>query len=333
MTDRAMAIAAFLEDAGWTGATRRVLAGDASNRRYDRLTASDGTRAVLMDAPSETGETITPFVTIARHLRAQGLSAPAIMAEDAAQGFLLLEDLGDSVFAQVIERDPGTETALYERAVDLLVLLHELPSPKGLSHYDPQALGEAVEMTGEWYGGGSDLGARLGAEVRRLAEALAPETDVLVLRDYHAENLIWMPDRRGIAAVGLLDFQDALIGHPAYDLMSLLRDIRRTVSPDLVPHLMTRYATATGQDAADFSQAAALMGAQRNLRILGIFARLCLRDGKPGYLQMIPQVWRQLQIDLTQPALTDLADLARVLPEPDTAMLDEMRTRCGTQTA
>ncbi|GAA0297416.1 aminoglycoside phosphotransferase family protein [Rhodovulum strictum] len=333
MPERAEVIAAFLSGAGWGDATRRPLAGDASNRRYERLT--DGLRsAVLMDAPAERGEDVRPFLAIARHLSGLGLSAPAILAEDPGTGLLLLEDLGDDLFARVAARDPAQEETLYAAAVDLLADLHRAPPPSGLGAYDAPIMARLARLPFDWYLPGIDAPAPDGAAAAFragietvLAEHAPPS--VLILRDYHAENLIWLPDRQGAARVGLLDFQDALCGHPAYDLVSLLEDARRDVDEGLQARMRTRYVAATGTAPDSFDRAYALLGAQRNLRILGVFARLCLRDGKPGYLPLLPRVWGHLMRDLSHPDLAPLrAQVLDLIPPPEPDHLDRIARKC-----
>ncbi len=337
---RAGAARAFLAAAGWGAAGRRALAGDASPRRYERLTDAAGRSAVLMDADPASGEDVRPFLAIARHLAALGLSAPRVLAEDAAAGFLLLEDLGDDLFARLAARAPGREGELYAAAIDVLAVLHRHPPPPGLAAYDPATMGDLAGLAVAWYAVGARGAAPGSAEAGRAAladcvtatlKALAPEAPVLVLRDYHAENLLWLPDRQGPARVGLLDFQDARAGHPAYDLVSLVEDARRDVPAALAADLRARYAAATGQDATPFAAACAALAAQRNLRILGVFARLSMHFGKPGYVGLIPRVWRHLAADLAHPALAPLAALVRrLLPEPDPAALARIVARCGS---
>ncbi|WP_210878398.1 aminoglycoside phosphotransferase family protein [Roseovarius autotrophicus] len=335
MPDRSTDIAAFLSAVGWADAGARPLAGDASNRRYLRLTRPDGIRAVLMDAPAERGEDVRPFLRIARHLSALGLSSPAILAEDTRAGLLLLEDLGDALFARVVEAHPEMEVPLYEAAADLLAELHRHAPPKGLACYTPALMADLASLAFDWYrpgatGRDSPARNRFHAETETVLAAL-PDTDsVLIQRDYHAENLLWLPERDGIARVGLLDFQDAMRGHPAYDLVSVLQDARRDVTPTLAETMVARYIDATGTNAQDFITAYHCLGAQRNLRILGVFARLCLRDGKPHYIDLIPRVWHHLLHDLCHPALSDLADLIQTeLPAPTPAILAHLKSRCA----
>jgi aminoglycoside/choline kinase family phosphotransferase len=314
MSDRTALSRAFLQRAGWGDATRAKLAGDASFRKYERLNRN-GEPAVLMDAPPPQ-EDVRPFTRIARHLADLGYSAPRILAEDTEHGFLLLEDLGDDLFARLLTSG-GDERSLYEAAIDFLLDLHEHPAPADLAPYDDMRLIEEAQLFTDWY-----LPALTGRETpdnirqafRFLFGILAPEVGmdatpgkrILVLRDFHAENLIWLPRRSGPARLGLLDFQDAVAGHPAYDLVSLLEDARRDVDPDLAEAMLQRYIAGSGMDNADFRRAYAILGAQRNIRIIGIFTRLWKRDGKPQYQAFMPRMWGLLERDLAHPALTDL---------------------------
>lgn len=335
MTDRSTLADQFIARTDWSGSVRKPLAGDASNRRYERLYLQ-GQSAVLMDAPREKGEDIRPFVHIARFLCDLGLSAPRILAEDDVHGFLLLEDLGDDLFARVISRDPALEYPLYEAATDALVHLHRAPPPQGLAAYDPVVMLEMAALAWKWYLAGSKPAD--GASEQAFRAAFGPvlhqhasETSVLIQRDYHAENLIWLPDRIGPARVGLLDFQDAMAGHPAYDLVSVLQDARRDVPSEVEAAMIGRYVAATGQDEPIFRAAYAVLGVQRNLRILGVFGRLCIMGGKPHYIDLIPRVWGLLLRDLEHPALLSVADLIRdALPAPSDDILKGLKDRCAT---
>lgn len=332
MTNRAVLAEALIAQTPWVGSTHAPLAGDASNRRYKRLTdPKTGRTAVLMDAPPEKGEDVKAFVRVAEYLRSIGLNAPEIYAEDAHYGFLLLEDLGDDLFARVLQTEPKLERMLYEAATDVLVHLHEAPV-LSLDSYDPSLMTEYSSLAFTKYAQGilgtHDGDARSRFE-HRFADILHQETSgtrVVVLRDYHAENLIWLPDRDGIQRVGLLDFQSAMLCHPAYDLMSLLQDVRRTVPAGIEMRMIDRYIAASGVDGHDFRTAYSVLGAQRNLRILGGFARLATDYGKPQYIDLIPVVWSHLMRDLEHPALISIADLVRsALPEPTPENLDRLR--------
>jgi N-acetylmuramate 1-kinase len=335
MSDRDALIAAFVAATDWAGARRRPLAGDASNRRYERLHL-DGKTAVLMDAPRDKGEDIRPFVKIAEYLASIGLSAPGIIAADDQHGFLLLEDLGDDLFARVIPRDPALETHLYEAATDVLVHLHAAPPPIGLAAYDGPVMLDMAALAWRWYRAGAvaeDAAAEAAfraAFAPVLARHVAP-TPVLIQRDYHAENLLWLPDRIGPARVGLLDFQDAMLGHPAYDLVSVLQDARRDVPPAIEDAMIARYVAATGQDDGAFRASYAVLGVQRNLRILGVFARLCMMGGKAHYIDLIPRVWALLRRDLAHPALATVAPhVIDSLPAPTTDILGKLKDKCAT---
>ncbi len=333
MTKRAILSKALIAQTQWAEAERAPLAGDASNRRYERLTdPASGRTAVLMDAPPDQNEDIAAFVRMAKYLRSIGLSAPEIYAEDCQYGFLLLEDLGDDLFARVLKREPGLERTLYEAATDVLVHLHSAPLPS-LESYDPALMTEYSALSFTKYAQGilghHDADARRRFE-SRFADILHQETGgtrVVVQRDYHAENLIWLPDRDGLARVGLLDFQSAMLGHPAYDLMSLLQDVRRSVPAGIEMRMINRYIEVTGVDSHDFRTAYSVLGAQRNLRILGGFARLATDYGKPHYVDLIPAVWAHLMRDLEHPALLPIAELIRsALPEPTTENLARLKS-------
>ncbi len=328
MTDRATARAAFLARAGWDSAQSVPLAGDASARRYHRLTRNrDGARAVLMDAPPTRCGDQRAFVRIARHLQARGLSAPLVLAEDRDAGFVLLEDLGDDLFARLLIRDPSLENSLYSSAIDVLATLRT-PPPEGLPRADPDMLTGLTDLVFTAYATNRNV-TRQQEFHARFHDLLAFHTDtrpVLLLRDYHAENLIWLPDRIGIARVGLLDFQDAMAGPPAYDLVSLLQDARRDVSAATEVDMIARYLSHCGDPAEKFHATYAVIGVQRHLRILGVFARLAAEQRKHGYVDLIPRVWAHLMRDLAHPALRPVADLVRdLLPPPTTDHLQRLK--------
>ena len=316
MTARDALIAAFLDSAGWAGAVRETLAADASFRRYDRIRLGDR-RAVLMDALPE-HEDIAPFIDLARHLRGLGYSAPEPIKADLDAGLLLLEDLGDDTFTRLLAGD-ADERSLYILATDLLIDLHRKPREQSvfdaLPTYSDQLFLDEAALLADWYIPAA-LGESLAADTRAsyvdawrsvlpLARAV-PET--LVLRDYHVDNLMRIDGRDGIAACGLLDFQDAVTGPVSYDFVSLVEDARRDVPLALVDELRRRYLDgAPHTDANDFDRSCAILGAQRHCKVIGIFTRLCVRDGKPGYLDHIPRVWRLLETSLAHPALAGIA--------------------------
>jgi hypothetical protein len=315
-------------------------------RRYARLTGRERS-AILMDwarqpdgPPIRNGlpysriahlaESVRPFVAVAGALRASGLNAPEIYVHDLTQGFLLLEDLGDRVFAEEVRTGASDQAQLWRAATDALVALQAspvpetLPLPDGTAHrlpaYDHDALGIEVDLLPDWYWPalhGAPIPQDAHAEFGSLWAAVFDKLGALprgwVLRDYHSPNLLWLPEREGIARVGVIDFQDAMCGPPAYDLVSLLQDARVDVPPELEAQLRDHYcagvsARQTGFDRDAFAFAYAALGAQRSTKILGIFARLAKRDGKPAYLRHVPRLWRYLERDLAHP---DLAPLKR----------------------
>lgn len=320
MTDRAALARAFLAASPWADAVRAPLAGDASNRRYERLTDPQTARtAVFMDAPPAKGEDVRPFTRIARHLRGIGLSAPDVLAEDAENGFLILEDLGDDLFSRVVPARPELERELYETATDVLLALHAAPMIR-LEAYDAAMMSELAGLALSKYARITD--SEILARFRERFEDILIQTTshgnpVLVQRDYHADNLLWLPGREGTARVGLLDFQDAMAGHPAYDLVSLLQDVRRDVPAAIEAAMIERYVGAANSDSHAFRTAYSVLGAQRSLRILGVFARLGSEYGRPHYVDMIPKVWEILRINLEHPALAPVAGmLFDLLPPP-----------------
>jgi aminoglycoside/choline kinase family phosphotransferase len=312
---------AFLDQAGWSTAIPKPLPSDASFRRYMRLSMGNQ-RVMLMDAAPEHGEDVRPFARIGRHLIELGLSAPEILAEDAEHGFLLLEDFGNDTFTHLLAQGIS-ERSLYTLATDVLIALHAmediLTAPDWLAPYDDERLLAEAALLPDWFmsAQGIDVTAAARADlgnawldVFRHVHA-GPRT--LVLRDFHVDNLMRLSDpddphgRQGVRACGLLDFQDALAGHPAYDLMSLLEDARRDVDQDLQADMKDRYFDALNiQDREAFETAYAILGAQRHAKVIGIFTRLDRRDQKPVYLKHIYRVWRLLEHSLTHPALSDV---------------------------
>jgi N-acetylmuramate 1-kinase len=351
--ERLAALRDFLDRSDFGDAERERLAGDASTRAYERLTLGDR-RVVLMNSPrhpdgppvrsgrpysaiAHLAEDVKPFVALARGLHERGFSAPVIHAADLEQGFLILEDLGGD---GVTEGDPPVPIGhRYQAAVDTLIALHKLPLPDTLpvdppiEHripvYDLDALLIEVELLIDWYlpyRGAPLEPADREAYLALWRETLDPVLDVeptWVLRDFHSPNLLWLPDRTGTARVGLLDFQDALMGPAAYDLASLLQDARIDVPEEIEIELLGRYARARRAadpafDVAGFVQVYSTLAAQRASKILGIFARLDQRDGKPQYLRHLPRVWRYLQRSLAHAALEPLEDWYQVnVPPPE----------------
>lgn len=334
MADRRALAARFLSDAGWGAAGRAALAGDASARRYERL-ALDRRRAVLMDASPGLGESTERFARMARWLSGHGYSAPEILGEDHAEGFLLLEDLGDALFARLLAADPPREAELYAAATDFLVDLHRHPAPDFIAPLDAAGLADLAALMPRWYLTG--IGAAGNPQAEAVPDLIGAAFDrlgdgriVTALRDFHAENLIWLPERSGHARLGLLDFQDAVATHPAYDLVSLLQDARRDVSEATEAAMIARYVAARALEPASFGAIYALLGAQRALRIAGIFARLTLRDGKAHYLDYLPRVWRCLDRNLAHPALGDLARAVHEgLPAPTPERVQRIKDQCG----
>ena len=317
MADRADFIESFVEKAGWHDVRRSPLAGDASFRRYERVSAN-GDSCVLMDAPPP-HEDVRPFLLLAGHLRNLGYSAPRVLAQDAENGLVLLEDLGDDTYTRALAAG-ADERELYEHAIDLLIDLHSqhlvVAVPDGLEPYDDAKMLEEAALFTDWYLPNT-LHVPTAAPkrqafltiFRRLLPYVHEVPETLVLRDFHADNLMWLPKRRGLAACGLLDFQDAVVGPTAYDVMSLLEDARRELRPGLDEAMLARYHAAfPGRDRRAFEMAYAILGAQRHCKVIGIFTRLAYRDRKFDYLKHIPRVWRLLQRSCRHPMLAPLRE-------------------------
>ncbi len=273
------------------------------------------------------GPDCRPFAALSSFLRGHGLSAPEILAHDYDAGFLLIEDFGDGRFADLMAGGKA-EHPFYEAAIDVLADFHRVAAPKTLAvpgagavhllGYDPVAMEAEVLLLAEWFypaAAGKPISDAARDEFvaawRQALGQLRTASPVVVLRDYHAENLMWLDDRQGVARAGLLDFQDALAGSPAYDLISLTEDARRDVSVDLAKAMTDRYIQLRRRADAQFDEeafrfAAALLAAQRNTKIVGIFSRLWKRDGKPRYTQYLPRMWGYLDRDLSHPALAQL---------------------------
>lgn len=330
---RAELCAAFLRRCGWQQARREALSGDASTRRYERLYLHGETR-LLMDAPPGQADSVVDFVHIDRHLLNIGLSAPRIDADDMQNGFLLIEDFGADVFARLMQNDPQTERPLYEAAIDALVHLQSSPPAAGIPALSVADWAGSATLALDWYRfsvtGERVDPAQFCAVLQDSLARLADAPHVMILRDFHAENLMWLPERQGLRRVGLLDFQLAQMGQPGYDLVSLLQDARRDVSSNVEAEMIQHFMSRKGLSEAAYLPGYACLGALRALRILGIFARLCLVEGKTGYLALMPRVWAHLQRNLAHPELKSLrATCDALLPMPDAANIERIRMQCG----
>ncbi len=307
----------FLAKVGWADAAVLPLAGDASFRRYFRVVLG-GKVAVLMDAPP-LHEDARPFIAVSDWLNAQGFSAPAVLAADLDAGLVLLEDFGEIRMRETIDAAPELERPLYRDTVSLLAVLAQKPAmtlkPYSIAEYQRE-----LALFTDWYCTALSLDVDVNGYVaiwdRLLAQVVAGQPrPVTVLRDYHAENIMLVPGREGIARLGLLDFQDALAGHPAYDLVSMLQDARRDVSADVEAEMLAFHASIAAPG-PDFEAAYHILGMQRNLKILGIFTRLWKRDDKPRYRAFQPRVWGYVERGLAHPALAEMKDwMNRNIPE------------------
>jgi tRNA threonylcarbamoyl adenosine modification protein YjeE len=339
--ERLKTVLQFLQQAGFGEAERCRMQGDASTRSYDRI-ALAGRRAILMNAPrrpdgppvragkpysaiAHLAEDVRPFVAMARGLRARGLSAPEILHADLDAGLLLLEDLGNELV--VVGDPPRPIPARYAAAVDVLVVLHRQKLPALLAilpsldyrlpPYDLDAFLIEAELLLDWYLPRQNVGVLVAMRAdfvalwRAALQSAIDSEPTWVLRDFHSPNLLWLPERAGFARIGLLDFQDAVMGPPAYDLASLLQDARVDVPEEFEAAELHRYAQGRRRadpnfDGAAFEALYAMLAVQRATKILGIFARLDRRDGKPQYLRHMPRVWGYLRRSLAHPALAPL---------------------------
>ncbi len=308
MSELPQGLAEFTARAGWGNAEVQPLPGDASFRRYFRLVRGAET-AMLMHAPPP-HEDPAPFLHVAGWLNDNGMRAPAILAAEPGAGWVLTEDFGNDRMRDWLDANPADERAAYEAAVEALVALHRL-APGPFAPYDIAVYAREAALLTEWYCPAQGLDVDAAGYAAAWEEVLAPllarqNPGVTVLRDYHAENIMLLGGQPG-APQGLIDFQDALVGHPAYDLVSLLQDARRDVSEELETVMLLHYARHAGIADDEFLADYARLGAQRNAKIVGIFTRLNARDGKPKYLSMIPRVWDALERDLAHPALEPVA--------------------------
>jgi aminoglycoside/choline kinase family phosphotransferase len=292
----------FLTRYGWTDAQISPVAGDASFRRYFRVNSATRGKAVLMDAPPP-HEDPQPFLDIAQYLTGHQFRAPEIYGTDLTRGLVLLEDFGDRRMREHLDDHPEDESQIYRAAIDTIVRLAGTPAADA-QPYDMATYLREVQLLTEWYMPAMGLSCDANAFDQMWVDALAPLAscqDVTVLRDYHAENIMLLDD----GEQGIIDFQDALVGHPAYDLVSLLQDARRDVRPELEADMLAYYLTAANPG-SDFDAHYALLGAQRNTKIIGIFTRLWKRDGKERYLSFLPRMWGLLERDLAHPALASV---------------------------
>ena len=315
--DRSLLIDGFLTKVGWIGATRSMLAGDASFGRYERITFKNKT-AILMDAPPP-AEDVRPFIKFTKHLTSLGYSVPRVISQDIDAGFLLLEDLGDKTYTNALAAGVD-EKRLYQSAVDVLINLHSLELseavPCDIESYDNKKLFAEAALFVDWHMAGI-LGNTVSNDVKndfldiwhKLLSSIRIKHETLVLRDFHADNLIWLPNRSGIRKCGLLDYQDAVRGFHAYDLMSLFEDARRDLKPGLASDLLDYYYESLPNfDRNEFNKVYVILSAQRHCKVIGIFSRLAIRDDKSGYLAHIPRCWDLLERACCNPELRILKD-------------------------
>lgn len=310
---RSQDMQSFIAASGRDHATITPLAQDASARQYFRVQQGAET-TILMDAPPDKNPPQDSFVNIAQWLTTAGFSAPEILHSDIPAGFLLCEDLSDAVFSTEIDSGRLPNDVAFEAASDMLRRLHQCTPMPDLPIYTPNNMSRMAQPLFDFYQPDVSRDPQAESQFYTALETVLQKTwlgnPVTLLRDFHAGNLIWLPNREAHKRVGLLDFQDAAVGHVAYDLVSMLFDIRRKIDMDLAQDTIAKFAQKSNLPVTEFQAACAAQSAQRNLRILGIFSALASRQGKTGYLKWLPAVWNQLQRDLAHPALSDLQDIA-----------------------
>jgi aminoglycoside/choline kinase family phosphotransferase len=325
MTIRDKAIEEFLADSGLSEFRRIAIPGDASFRRYERIITPDA-EYILMDAPPEK-EDVRPFIKIDEILLKLGLSAPKVIAKNIEKGFLLLEDLGNKKFNHLFRDFPDMEVALYKSAVDVLAHIYDNRQRFDIAEYDKEKLMQEASLFTEWYlplfnvvekDKLTNIREEFQDIMSRTLDRLKLPNDVIVLRDYHADNLMLLEDRAQAKRVGLLDFQDALHGNVAYDLVSLLEDARRDVPKNIQQGMLGYFLEKTKLEnrGDDFLNDYHILGAQRNLKIIGIFSRLKVRDGKEVYLPLIPRVKEYLKQDLKHKSLKELREFLEKKMQP-----------------
>ena len=356
---REQVIATFLDQAGWAEAQRAPLAGDASSRRYERLAGPRG-KAVLMDWPAgpdavvvpgreaysriaHLAEDCRPFVAVGEYLRRLGLSAPELFAADLPHGLLLLEDLGDDLYGPAIDAGHGpTGEALdemYAAAIETIIVLQAQQTPKELPigngdmhvvpHFDETVFRAEIDVLLDWYMPvvrQQEMNAEARSEYYAIWTSLKPLFDdghkTLFLRDFHSPNMLWLAGREGVARIGLIDYQDALIGSRAYDVVSFLQDARRDVPRERETQMLDHYVARARHDLESFEEEAfraayAALGAERAMRLIGLWPRLLKRDGKPHYMAHMPRSMDYLMRNLAHPALADLRRWAQANVLPD----------------
>ncbi len=354
--DRSEALSRLLSETGFGGAERHPLAGDASTRRYERLVLGDRRAMLMDAPPSAESQPCPPgatpaerrqlgwnatarlaasrveaFVAVAAHLESLGLSPPRVLGADCAAGYAVLEDLGDNLYANVIPNGED-EVALYQEAARVLAHVHAAPIPSRmygagganwpLLDYDAMALEVNADLFVEWLPRAAEVRIDDAARARweKVRDSMIVKAlgfpRAFTIRDYHAENLLWLPEREGLKRVGLLDFQDAIRGWRAWDFSMLLDDARRDVSPAAREAAIRAYLDASGASDAEFRRELAVLGALNTMRILGIFSRLAGRDGKQRYLAFMPREWGHLARTLEHPALSEAKAFVEAVARP-----------------
>lgn len=326
MTDREQDIVGFLHDAGWADAKTQPLAGDLSARKYSRLTRPNGTRAIFMDANPAVDRSTAAYVAMANWLTACGLSAPRLLAAQKSNGLLLLEDFGDEKLTGLVQLCPEQQGDYYRLAIEVLLVIRDAPPPD-LMRPSARQMADATALADDWYPGANLAAlAQLRVVLEVALKELLETAPTVSLRDFHTDNLMWLNNLQGARRLGLLDFQDAILTHPVYDLMSLLTDARVSVPRALRSELIEHYAAKSGDTVESVTLAVAVLGAQRNLRILGIFTRAATRFGKTQHLSSLARVYEYLSECLSHPVFLESCPvLPEMIPEPNAELLSGLR--------
>jgi len=326
MVEREQHISEFLRQIGWSDADVQTLAGDLSVRNFSRLTRLDGSQAILMDADPDIDRSTPAYVAMTEWLSACGLSVPKVYGSQEDLGLLLLEDFGDAKLTGLIQKSRERQRDYYHLAIEVLVVIRAA-APAALMQPSATQMVEATTLAEEWYPGANPAAhAQFRGVLETALENLFEAQAVVSLRDFHTDNVMWLEDRQGVRKLGLLDYQDAFLTHPVYDLMSLLTDARVMVPHALRAEMIEYYSKLTRDAEQDVTTAVAVLGAQRNLRILGIFARAARRYGKVQHLDSLARVHAYLSECLRHPVFSATGlKLSDMLPDPNPELVSGLR--------
>jgi aminoglycoside/choline kinase family phosphotransferase len=317
-TDRSAQLQRFI-DSHFSGVKYSMtpIVGDAGLRDYFRLSTQDSNYIIMDCPPSYTS--VKPFIDVAQFLTQNDFSAPQIINYDTENGFLILQDFGKVSVRDYIlgleEQDLQERTNIYHLSINLLVDLQKIAPPSELQNFSNDLMCSELSVFSDYYipykKNEKISSAKLEQFIEIWQNILSKQTQTtksIILRDYHVENMMYLDQEKNIKKLGLLDFQDALVGSPIYDLVSILEDARIDIPRNFALECIQYYAEQKNLDFNKVLNDYHILGAQRNLRILGVFARKYSRDGNDTYLQYIPRVLKYLEYDLSHPILRPLKD-------------------------